>query len=224
MTINNWPKNERPREKLLQYGANRLSNAELLAICLRCGIKGKSVLDLSRELLQSMGSLRNLFECSPQQFQQHPGLSCNKYAELQAALEISRRYLAEDLQDRDVLSNSVLTRHFLCARLRHYQHEVFACLFLDSKHRMISFDELAHGTVDCTHIHTREVVKLALARNAAAVILAHNHPSGDPTPSPADIQLTHDLKHTLGLIDIRVLDHIVVGAGQTTSLAELGEI
>jgi len=221
-TIRNWPASERPREKLLARGPAALSDAELLAIFLRTGVSGKTAVDLARELLAKFGGLRPLLEADQQQFCAHHGLGAAKFAQLQAVLEMTRRHLQEQLQREDSLENPETTRRFLASRLRHLPHEVFACLFLDNRHRMIVFEELFRGTIDGASVHPREVVRRALAHNAAAVIFSHNHPSGVAEPSRADIQLTRRLSEALALIDVRVLDHIVVGDGNGVSFAECG--
>lgn len=222
MPIKSWPSAERPREKLLSKGPQVLSDAELLAIFLRTGVKGKTALDLARELLTSYGGLRALLEAERESVCRFPGLGDAKYAELQAALELCRRYLGAKLSRSGVLSNPNETRTFLVASLRGYPYEVFACLFLDNRHRVISFEELFKGTIDGATVHPREVVKRALANNAAAVIFAHNHPSGVTEPSQADVLLTRRLRDALSLVDIRVLDHFVIGDGEAVSLAEKG--
>lgn len=222
MTINQWPQGDRPREKLLTQGAASLSDAELLAIFLRTGTRGKSAVDLARELLNQYGGLRQLFAATLAEFTQTVGLGPAKYAHLQAMLEMSRRHLSEQLQTRSALDNSVATREYLKAKLRHLSYEVFACLFLDNRHRVIKYSEISHGTIDSAVVYPREVVKLALTENAAAVILAHNHPSGNPEPSSEDIDLTQRLVKALNLVDIRVLDHMIVGDQGITSLAEMG--
>jgi DNA repair protein RadC len=224
MAITHWPAHERPREKLLLRGAASLSDAELLAIFLRTGLPGLTAVDLARRLLSEYGSLRALFEADLKRFCHSPGLGPAKYAHLQAVLEMVRRYLQESLQRGDALNNPSDTRNYLRARLSGYAHEVFACLFLDTRHRVISFEEIFRGTIDGASVHPREIVKLALARNAAALILAHNHPSGVTEPSQADIHLTLRLRDALTLIDVRVLDHVIVGDGCALSLAERGII
>ena len=223
MSISHWPAAERPREKLLLRGPTALSDAELLAIFLRTGVPGKTAVDLARDLLSEYGNLRTLLDADQKQFCRGHGLGLAKYVQLQAVLEMSRRHLRETLERGDTLSNPVDTRRYLTARLRGYAHEVFACLFLDNRHRVIAFDELFTGTLDGASVHPREVVKRALTHNAAAVIFAHNHPSGVAEPSSADTSLTQHLKNALALVDIRVLDHIIIGDGeQTVSLAERG--
>ncbi len=211
MSIQDWPELERPREKLLALGAARLSDAELLAIFLRIGIQGKSAVDLARELLADFGSLRALLTCDRTTFCTRKGLGDAKYAQLQAVLEMARRHLAESLSREDALTSPEAARQYLQAQLRDREQEVFACLMLDNRHRVIAFRELFQGSIDGASVYPREVVKQALADNAAAVILAHNHPSGVAEPSQADIAITRRLKEALALVDIRVLDHLVVG-------------
>ncbi len=222
MAITDWPIEERPREKLLQRGPQALSDAELLAIFLRTGVRGKTAVDLARELLGEYGGLRALLEAGQSRFCQGKGLGEAKFVQLQAVLEMGRRHLFDTLKRGEALGNPDDTRRFLQAQLRHYPYEVFACLFLDNRHRVIEFHEMFRGTIDGTSVHPREVVRRALALNAAAVILAHNHPSGVAEPSEADVHLTRRLRDALGLVDIRVLDHIVIGDGQSVSLAERG--
>ncbi len=223
-SIRNWPASERPREKLLRRGPAALSDAELLAIFLRTGVTGKTAVDLARDLLTDFGGLRPLLEADRQRFCSHHGLGEAKYAQLQAVLEIARRHLQEQLYRGDTLENPDATRQFLSSRLRHLPYEVFACLFLDNRHRVINFEELFRGTIDGASVHPREVVRRALHHNAAAVILAHNHPSGIAEPSRADVQLTRRLTESLTLVDVRVLDHVIVGDGDGVSFAERGLI
>jgi DNA repair protein RadC len=222
MSIRDWPDEERPREKLLQRGASSLSEAELLAIFLRTGVAGRSAVDLARDLLNHFGSLRQLLEADQVSFCNIPGLGVAKYVQLQAVLELGRRFLEETLERNDALQSVADTRRYLTAKLRHQAHEVFACLFLDNRHRVICFEELFHGTIDGASVHPRQVVKRALYHNAAALILAHNHPSGIAEPSQADEQITLRLKEALALIDVRVLDHFIIGEGQVVSFAERG--
>lgn len=224
MTITDWPLQERPRERLLKFGAESLSNTELLAIFLRTGIKGKTALDIARELITTFGSLRALLEASYQELCQHQGLGQAKYAQLQAALELSHRCTYERLESGQELLSSQQTKHYLAAKLRHHTREVFACLFLDIRNRVLCFEELFYGTVDNASVHPREVVKRALQLNAANVILAHNHPSGVAEPSREDKNVTQQLIKALALVDIRVMDHMIVGDGQVVSFAELGLI
>lgn len=222
MPITDWPDAERPREKLLQRGPQALSDAELLAIFLRTGVKGKTAVDLARELLAEYGSIRSLLDADFERFSQSPGLGAAKYAQLQAVLEMARRHLKESLRRSNALTSPDLTRSYLSSQLRGHAHEVFACLFLDNQHRIIEFEELFRGTIDGASVYPREVVKKALAFNAAAVIFAHNHPSGIAEPSEADKHITQRLKQALNLIDIRVLDHFIVGDGDAFSFAEHG--
>jgi DNA repair protein RadC len=224
MSITDWPAAERPRERLLSQGPQALSDAELLAIFLRTGVAGSSAVDLARNLLARFGGLRPLLEADRDAFCQGPGLGDAKYAQLQAVMEMSRRHLAHELQRGDALTSPALTRRFLAAKLRHLPHEVFACLFLDNRHRVLHFEELFRGTIDAASVYPREVVKRALACNAAAVIIAHNHPSGVAEPSGADRQITRRLQEALALVDIRVLDHMVIGDGEPVSFAERGLI
>jgi len=222
MSITDWPVAERPREKLLLRGAATLSDAELLAIFLRTGTPGKTAVDLARELLSDFGGLRPLLGASQQAFCAGHGLGDAKYAQLQATLEMGRRYLHESLTRGEILSSPLDTRQYLCARLRKYPYEVFACLFLDNRHRLICFEEMFKGTIDGASVHPREVVRRALHHNAAAVIFSHNHPSGVAEPSQADGHLTRRLNDALALIDVRVLDHIIIGDDCAVSMAELG--
>ena len=221
MAITDWPVDERPREKLLIRGANALSDAELLAIFLRVGVKGKTAVDLARELLQNFGSLRQLFDADAEKFCETHGMGEAKYVQLQAVLEMSRRYLAEKLRRGDPLNDPDAVRFYLTSKLRDYRFEVFSCLFLDTRHRVIEYEELFKGTIDGASVHPREVVRRALYHNAAAVIFAHNHPSGVAGPSQADERITGKLKDALNLIDVRVLDHFVIG-DQVVSFAERG--
>lgn len=222
MPITDWPDAERPREKLLQRGSGALSDAELLAIFLRTGVKGKTAVDLARELLQEYGSLRALLGADFDRFSRSPGLGSAKFALLQAVLEMARRHLQEELVRGNALTSPDLTRRYLASQLRIHDFEVFACLLLDNQHRIIRFEELFRGTIDGASVYPREVVKKALAYNAAAVIFAHNHPSGVAEPSEADQHITQKLKQALSLVDIRVLDHFIVGDGDAFSFAEHG--
>jgi DNA repair protein RadC len=222
MPITDWPADERPREKLLAQGAENLSDAELLAIFLRTGIQGKSAVDLARDLLSRFGGLRPLLKAGQAEFCEAKGLGEAKYVQLQAVLEIARRHLAEALPERDALKHPNDVRDYLRARLRDLPYESFVALFLDNQHRVIVCEELARGTLDGASVYAREVVKSALKHNAAAVILAHNHPSGITEPSGADRTLTARLKSALSAVDIRVLDHFIVGEGVPMSFAERG--
>jgi DNA repair protein RadC len=222
MPITDWPLAERPREKLLQHGAAALSDAELLAIFLRTGLPGRSAVDLARDLLNGFGSLRGLLQADLPGFCQHAGLGPAKFVQLQAVMEMARRHLFEELKRGDALTSPGAVRRFLRSQLASLPHEVFACLFLDNQHRVIAFEELFRGTLDSASVYPREVLKRALAHNAAALILTHNHPSGVAEPSQADLHLTRRLRESLALVDIRVLDHLVVGDGEPVSFAERG--
>lgn len=224
MPITDWPSDERPREKLLDKGPEFLSDAELLAIFLRVGVKGKTAVDLARDLLTEYGSLRALLDSDFERFSKSHGLGQAKYAQLRAVMEMANRHMMETLKRGEGLGSPLHTRRYLAARMRGYAHEVFACLFLDNQHRVIEFQELFRGTIDSASVYPREVVKAALGCNAAAVIFAHNHPSGLTQPSEADKLITSRLKQALGLIDIRVLDHFIVGDGDAYSFAENGLI
>lgn len=219
--ITHWPAHERPRERLLTHGPAALSDAELLAIFLRTGIAGKTAVDLARDCLAAFGGLRELLSAEQARFCRHKGLGQAKYAQLQAVLEMARRHLAQNLEQGGGISHPSQATAYIHARLRDYPHEVFACLYLDNRHRVIRFEELFRGTIDGASVHPREVVKAALQHNAAAVILAHNHPSGVAEPSTADRHITERLKSALQLVDIRLLDHLVVG-DDCVSFAERG--
>ena len=223
MPITDWPAGERPREKLLARGAAALTDAELLAIFLRTGIRGRTAVDLARDVLGRFGGLRPLLRAPRAEFCAVRGLGEAKYVQLQAVLEIARRHLAEALAGRDAVKDPAAVRRLLQARLRDREHETFAALFLDNQHRVIAFDELSQGTIDGASVYPREVIKAALRHGAAAVIFAHNHPSGVAEPSAADRSLTERLKTALAQVDIRVLDHFVVGE-QVVSFAERGWI
>ncbi len=224
MAITDWPQAERPREKLLTLGTDILSDAELLAILLGSGTRGKSAVDIARQLLLSAGGLRALLNTTMPDMLNLPGIGKANYARLQAALEISRRCLNEKLQRQNLLNNPELVHAFLQSRLQDLSHEVFACLTLDIKLRLITFDILFQGTLDQSVVYPREVIKLALKRNAAAVILAHNHPSGVAEPSASDIALTQQLKKALSHVGVRLIDHFVVGDGSIVSLAKKGVV
>jgi DNA repair protein RadC len=224
MPITDWPMDERPREKLLLRGPAALSDAELLAIFLRTGVTGRTAVDLARDLLEEYGGLRSLLGADEKRFCSSRGMGSAKYAQLQAAIEMSRRYLDEALRRDGALTSPAMTREYLHNRLTGYPYEVFACLFLDNRHRVIEYEELFRGTIDGASVHPREVVRRALAHNAAALILAHNHPSGVAEPSQADRHITQRLRAALELVDVRLLDHLVIGAGETCSLAERGLI
>ena len=223
MAITDWPQDERPRERLLAQGAGVLSDAELLAIFLRVGIPGKSAVDLARELIRHFGSLTQLFAASLDAFSAIPGMGPAKYAQLQAVLEMARRALGEELKQSSALSTPGAVRDYLRLHLAGLRHEVFFALWLDAQNRLIAAEELFRGTLTQTSVYPREVVKAALTQNAAAVVFAHNHPSGVAEPSSADTHLTRELKQALALVDVKVLDHfIVAGSAQPLSFAERG--
>lgn len=222
MAITDWPAAERPREKLLLQGVSTLSDAELLAIFLRVGVTGKSAVDLARELLTKFGSLNGIFAANVQEISAVNGIGESKYAQLQAIFEMSRRALAEQLLEKDVLSSPKQVRDYLCLKLGALPQEVFLVLFLDAQNRLIASEEMFSGTLTQTSVYAREVVKRALFFNAAAVILAHNHPSGVAQPSQADEMLTSNLKEALALVDVRVLDHFIIAGNETLSFAERG--
>jgi len=223
MAITDWPEDERPREKLLGRGANALSDAELLAVFLRVGVRGRSAVDLARDLINHFGSLTTLCNASAGEFKAIPGMGLAKYAQLQAVMELARRALAEQMVSRDIFESPEAVRSWLRLRIGSLPHEVFYVLLLDTRHQLIDAVELFRGTLSQTSVYPREVLKLALQHNAAAVIFAHNHPSGTSEPSRADELLTGTLKQALELVDIRVLDHFIVTAHSTPlSFAERG--
>jgi DNA repair protein RadC len=221
MAITDWAVEDRPREKLLNKGAEALTDAELLAIFLRTGIKGKTAVDLARDLIDDNGGLSQLLAANEEQLCRSKGLGQAKYVQMQAVVEMSRRYLEEKIYRGDALDNPEDVKNYLKARLQSYPFEVFSCLFLDNKHRVIEYEELFRGTIDGASVHPRELVRRVLHHNAAAIILAHNHPSGIAEPSPQDIEITNKLKQTLDMIDVRVLDHFVIG-DEMVSFAERG--
>ena len=234
MSLKDLPTDAQPREKLLARGAQALADAELLAILLRTGIVGKGVLQLAQELLDppasdgsggvggGFGGIGGLLQASSSDLSRIKGLGPAKCAELIAVMELARRALAQQLRTREVFDSPDAVKHYLQLHLAHKPHEVFAVLFLDSQHRLLALEELFRGTLTQTSVYPREVVLRALHHHAAAVVLAHNHPSGSVQPSPADHALTQTLKSALALVDVRVLDHIVVAPGQALSMAEQG--
>ena len=222
MAITDWPIQERPRERLLALGAASLADAELLAILLRTGIKGKSAVDLARQLLGRFGSVSGLLDAGATNLAGTPGLGTAKLAQLQAAIELARRALKEEISSRDALSSPRAVRDYLRLALAGREQEVFLVLLLDAQHRVIAHEELFRGTLTRTSVYPREVVKCSLRHNAAAVIFAHNHPSGVAEPSHADEILTRSLKSALALVDIQVLDHFIVAGTRTMSFAERG--
>jgi DNA repair protein RadC len=221
MAISDWPLAERPRERLLAQGAAVLSDAELLAVFLRTGIRGKSAVELARELLAESNGLGGLFACT-EKLQDIKGLGPAKAAQLAAVMEVARRGLKEDLRSGSALTSPGAVRDYLRLAIAEREHEVFVCLWLDARHRVISCDELFRGTLTQTSVYPREIVKAGLKANAAAVIFAHNHPSGAAQPSQADELLTRNLKEALALVEIKVLDHFIVAGHQALSFAERG--
>ncbi len=224
MAITDWPEGDRPREKLLQRGAAALSDAELLAIFLRTGVKGKSAVDLAREMLTQFGSLTKLIAASQKEFCKIHGMGPAKYVQLQATVEMARRALQEEMRSGDALNSPGAVRDYLRLLLGGRTQEVFMVIFLDAQHRTLASEELFHGTLTQTSVYPREVVKRALHHNAAAVILAHNHPSGVAEPSQSDRLLTDTLKQALALVDVRVLDHFIVAGTSCLSFAERGMV
>lgn len=222
MAIPDWPEGERPREKLLTKGAKALSEAELLAIVLRTGMRGKSAVDLGRELLQQFGSLSILLASDLERLLHVQGLGLAKAVQLQAVIELARRALEEQLKSRNNISSPQAVRDFLRLELLRQDKEVFFGIFLDAQNGVIAAEELSNGTLTQTTVFPREVVKRALHHHAAAVIFAHNHPSGLAEPSRADEALTQALKQALALVDVKVLDHFIVGRGEPMSFAERG--
>jgi DNA repair protein RadC len=222
MAIRDWPADARPREKLLERGAESLSDAELLAIFLRTGVTGKSAVDMARELLERFGGLSKLCLASQQEICDAPGLGPAKYAQLKAVMEMARRALVEDMKNGDVLSSPGAVRRYLSLLLKDKPHEEFWAVFVDAQNRVILAEMLFRGTLTQTSVYPREVVKRTLALNAAGIILAHNHPSGVAEPSQADRLLTQTLKQALALVDVRVLDHFVVAGAGGMSFAEAG--
>ena len=222
MTIRQWPGAERPREKLLEHGAHALSDAELLALLLGSGVRGRSAVELARELIADFGSLRNLLAADGPRCLGRTGVGPARYAIMQAAVELTRRHFREALRLGPALAAPDATRTFLLAQLRDRPYEVFCCLYLDNRHRLIAFEELFRGTIDRAGVHPREVLRQTLLHNAAAVIFAHNHPSGVLEPSQADELITRRLKEALALMDVRVLDHFIIGDGVCYSFSEHG--
>lgn len=222
MAIKDWPEGERPRERLLAHGATVLSDAELLAVVFRTGSAGRTAVDVGRAALAHFGGLNALLAASPEGFTQVPGLGRAKYAELQAVAELARRVLHEDVRRGSVLNSPDKVRQFLRLWLGQRPHEVFAALYLDAQNRLLATEELFRGTLTQTSVYPREVVKHALKHNAAALVFAHNHPSGVAEPSRADELLTSGLRQALSLVDVRVLDHLIVAGNATVSFAERG--
>ena len=224
MGLRDWPRSERPRERLLAVGPQSLSDGELLAILLGTGVRGASATDVARRLLEQLGGLGGVLGSGAAELAQAPGVGPARAARLAAALELGRRYLAAPGERRPALSAPLDAARYLSARLLDLPHEVFCCLFLDTRHRLIRYEELFRGTIDGATVYPREVVKRALQCNASAVILGHNHPSGVAEPSEADRNITVKLAKALALVEIRLLDHLVVSRGGHVSLAERGLI
>ncbi|WP_189457725.1 RadC family protein [Cognatilysobacter bugurensis] len=222
MHIRDWPADERPREKLLARGAAALSDAELIAIFLGSGLRGRDAVSTARELLAAHGPLRVLLDCPPAQLAKLPGLGPARACALAAALELGQRHLRAQLERGAALTDPHAAGLYFAQRLRGLPHEVFAAMFLDTRHRTIAFEELFRGTIDGAEVHPREIARRALAHNAAAVIVGHNHPSGNPEPSAADRAVTARLKQALALVDLRLLDHFVIGDGPPVSMAARG--
>lgn len=222
MSIQNWPTDERPREKLVQYGPHTLSDAELLAIFLRTGLPGKSAVELARELHMEFGSISALLTADRNRFVQSKGLGLAKYAQLQAVLELARRHLLEQVERGDEITSPAAIREFLQLQLKGQEREIFYVVFLDNRHRILRKEPMFLGTISSATVHIREIVKAALACNAAALIVAHNHPSGVAEPSAADIRITRRIADALSMVDVRLLDHFVVGEASVESLAERG--
>ena len=222
MRISEWPVSERPCERLLAFGAERLSDAELLAVVLRSGVRGKSAMDVARGLLCRFGSISAIVAAERSTLCDAEGLGAARYCQLRAMVELMRRALREDMARRNFLGSPAAVRDYLCLRLRDLGHEVFLGLYLDAQNRVIGDEELFRGTLTQTSVYPREVVKRALARNAASIILAHNHPSGVAEPSIADEALTRALSQALALVDVKVLDHFVIAGNTATSFAERG--
>ncbi len=222
MAITDWPAAERPREKLIEFGAEALSDAELLAIFLRVGVTGKSAVDLARDLLNQFGSLNGIFAATEHELSQVHAIGASKYVQLQAIFEMSRRALNEQLQQRDVFKSPQQVRDYLVLKLGGLTREVFLVLFLDTQNHLVATEEMFAGTLTQTSVYPREVLKRALHHNAASVIFAHNHPSGIAQQSQADELLTKELKQALALVDVRVLDHFIVAGNNTLSFSEKG--
>ena len=221
MLLEDLPKTTRPREKLLAMGSHTLTDAELLAVMLGTGLPGQNVLQLAHSLLEDFHGLAGLLQASPADLRAAKGLGGSaRRAQLLAVLELSRRVLLQKMRKRDVMNNPETVKQFLQLQMGAYPQEVFAVVFMDAQYRLLSFQEMFKGTLNQTSVYPREVVKLALEQGAAAVILAHNHPSGDVRPSAADSALTRTLQTALSMVDVKVLDHIIVGPGIHWSMAE----
>lgn len=222
MSISRWRVEDRPRERLLSKGANVLSDAELLAIFLGTGLRGENAVELSRKILQETGGLRSFLDLPVLELKKLPGLGEARVALFKASLELGQRYLVEELQRNEGLTSASQAGDYLVAKLRGYSYEVFAAIFLDQRHRVIKYEELFRGTLNAAAVYPREVVAKCLSYGAAAIIFSHNHPSGVAEPSAADVSVTERLKDALNLIEVRVLDHLIVGDGGWVSMAERG--
>lgn len=222
MNLQEIPPDTRPREKMLSRGPGALSDTELLALLLRTGVAGRNVLQLAQDMLLACGGLANLLITPAYQRGKIKGLGPAKQTELLAVMELAKRAMSQQLQSREVMQNATSVQLFLQLHMAHKHHEVFAMMFLDAQHRLLCMETLFRGTLSQTSVYPREVVLRALHHHSAAVVLAHNHPSGSVHPSPADLHLTHTLKSALAMVDVRVLDHVIVGPGQAFSMAEQG--
>lgn len=222
MPMTDWPSEDRPNEKLLHKGEQSLTDAELIAIFIHAGNRENSALDIARNLLTQFGDLKKLLSAPPHELMKIKGIGPTKFARIKAAQELARRSLQENIAKGATLNNARSTQKFLADRLKHHPNEVFACLFLDQKLRLICYEELFHGTINQANIHPREIVRRGLLHNAAKIILAHNHPSGLPAPSTADKEVTLIIKDALSLVDIEVIDHIIIGHSENFSFAEKG--
>ncbi|MDR1530510.1 MAG: DNA repair protein RadC [Burkholderiales bacterium] len=220
--LSDWPEQERPRERLYALGAAALSDAELLAIVLRTGVRGKSAVDLSREILKKLGGICGLISANDVEWQNISGLGKVKRAQVLAGIELARRMLRESLHEKNAFTHPSEVADYLRLSLAHFPHETFGALWLDNRHQLILYEEIARGTLNEAAVYPREVIKRALAHNAAAVIFAHNHPSGQAEPSDADLAITRQLVDVLALIDVRILDHFVVTSDKIVSMAAQG--
>jgi DNA repair protein RadC len=225
MSIRDWHQHDRPREKLISFGAQSLTDAELLAIFLRVGVKGKSAVELAQDLLDHFGDLHSLLSANQDDFCEAKGLGLAKFAQMNAVLEMSRRHFESGLKKGDLFNAPELSARYFSQHIGHSEREQFACILLDQQHQMIHFEILFYGTVNQASVHPREIIKLALKHNAAAMIVSHNHPSGLPNPSQSDHQITNLIKQALTLVEVRLLDHIIIGDhGRWHSMAQAGEI
>lgn len=222
MSINEWPETERPRERLLSAGAKNLSDAELLAIFLRTGVRGMNAVELARVLLGRFKDLRSLCTASVEEFCETKGLGVATFVQIQAVLELSRRYFLAEIKRGDPLGSPELVHNYLCSELQHQTDEVFAVLFMDGQNRVIRLEKLFYGTVNSAVVYPRVILRRILELNATTIILAHNHPSGNPEPSVADISLTRKISNALHYIDVKVVDHIVIGSNSFVSMHERG--